>query len=197
MRPVLLSGKKWLGCGLWLICITMAGQSLAALPDIDIIGPHSQSTVFIHDRQQVIKVTGAAQVLPDNTVRVTRQQNDVKGQFYDLQFTGGGGSGLFVNGPARDLRPYLEQSVLSFDLQTTETHQAAISISMACVSYCYPKMHLRQLAVHSRPASWQHVAIALRCLTDKNTDLSRVQRCLLYTSPSPRDRTRSRMPSSA
>ena len=29
----------------------------------------------------------------------------------------------------------------------------------------------------------------------RNTDLIRV--CLLYTSPSPRDRTRSRMPSSA
>src|SRR5664280_2801015 len=31
----------------------------------------------------------------------------------------------------------------------------------------------------------------------KNEDLVKVERCLLYTSPSPRDRTRSRMPSSA
>ena len=30
-----------------------------------------------------------------------------------------------------------------------------------------------------------------------NEDLSQVRSCLLYTSPSPRDRTRSRMPSSA
>ena len=29
------------------------------------------------------------------------------------------------------------------------------------------------------------------------TELEKIQTCLLYTSPSPRDRTRSRMPSSA
>ena len=33
-------------------------------------------------------------------------------------------------------------------------------------------------------------------LTDKS-DITKVKYCLLYTSPSPRDRTRSRMPSSA
>ena len=31
----------------------------------------------------------------------------------------------------------------------------------------------------------------------KNQDYSKLLSCLLYTSPSPRDRTRSRMPSSA
>ena len=39
-------------------------------------------------------------------------------------------------------------------------------------------------------------AIALGCLAAAREGLP-VQRCLLYTSPSPRDRTRSRMPSSA
>ena len=40
----------------------------------------------------------------------------------------------------------------------------------------------------------------LSCLADVKLaigDLDRVKSCLLYTSPSPRDRTRSRMPSSA
>ena len=32
---------------------------------------------------------------------------------------------------------------------------------------------------------------------EKNLDAALIQNCLLYTSPSPRDRTRSRMPSSA
>ena len=34
-------------------------------------------------------------------------------------------------------------------------------------------------------------------LRDKRVDVVRSENCLLYTSPSPRDRTRSRMPSSA
>ena len=32
---------------------------------------------------------------------------------------------------------------------------------------------------------------------DSGTAINLIKRCLLYTSPSPRDRTRSRMPSSA
>src|SRR5665811_828704 len=40
------------------------------------------------------------------------------------------------------------------------------------------------------------VAVALRCVR-RTVDGAQVQDCLLYTSPSPRDRTRSRMPSSA
>ena len=37
----------------------------------------------------------------------------------------------------------------------------------------------------------------LKSLTDDKDALSVLKACLLYTSPSPRDRTRSRMPSSA
>ena len=38
---------------------------------------------------------------------------------------------------------------------------------------------------------------ALATVFDKSTALAQCMDCLLYTSPSPRDRTRSRMPSSA
>ena len=36
-----------------------------------------------------------------------------------------------------------------------------------------------------------------KCRTSTDCKVNRVSTCLLYTSPSPRDRTRSRMPSSA
>ena len=39
--------------------------------------------------------------------------------------------------------------------------------------------------------------VAARVLSGLSVDLGKVRSCLLYTSPSPRDRTRSRMPSSA
>ena len=168
--------KRWLKRCLWLACLLWAGSSLAALPDIEVSGLHSGSTVFIHDRQQVLKVPGDTQVLPGNTVALTRHQYDGIGQVFDLQFSGGSGSGLFINGPATDLRGYVNQGVLSFDLQVADARQAAISISMACVSHCYPKMHLRELAVHSSPTTWQHIAIPLHCLTSKDTDLTRVHR---------------------
>ena len=46
--------------------------------------------------------------------------------------------------------------------------------------------------------SWdQQWTMALIDPASDSTDRARLQRCLLYTSPSPRDRTRSRMPSSA
>ena len=41
------------------------------------------------------------------------------------------------------------------------------------------------------------VANALNELREKIEELRELNSCLLYTSPSPRDRTRSRMPSSA
>ena len=41
-----------------------------------------------------------------------------------------------------------------------------------------------------------YIEAAKRCLTDEIEE-AMLNRCLLYTSPSPRDRTRSRMPSSA
>eukprot|EP00656_Telonema_subtile_P014444 TRINITY_DN17404_c0_g1_i1.p1 TRINITY_DN17404_c0_g1~~TRINITY_DN17404_c0_g1_i1.p1 ORF type:complete len:110 (+),score=23.90 TRINITY_DN17404_c0_g1_i1:3-332(+) len=43
---------------------------------------------------------------------------------------------------------------------------------------------------------WECRVDVLKKLGDKN-QLTDLQHCLLYTSPSPRDRTRSRMPSSA
>ena len=50
-------------------------------------------------------------------------------------------------------------------------------------------------------SQFEQVLDALRILTGMNlgttVQLEDIQPCLLYTSPSPRDRTRSRMPSSA
>ena len=40
-------------------------------------------------------------------------------------------------------------------------------------------------------------AAVVRALAGLKLDVARFEDCLLYTSPSPRDRTRSRMPSSA
>ena len=64
---------------------------------------------------------------------------------------------------------------------------------------------IRTVAVYSETdANAQHVvqadvAIALAGETAAETylDIDQIVSCLLYTSPSPRDRTRSRMPSSA
>ena len=44
----------------------------------------------------------------------------------------------------------------------------------------------------SNPTKWAHIVVAHKKIGDTTFDT-----CLLYTSPSPRDRTRSRMPSSA
>ena len=54
--------------------------------------------------------------------------------------------------------------------------------------------HLNSIALDFEDASLNLDAIEVR-LTSK--DLPKNDVCLLYTSPSPRDRTRSRMPSSA
>ena len=56
-------------------------------------------------------------------------------------------------------------------------------------------VHLRQAGLAE--AAGQHRREALLDDVLAGEDLLLLHRCLLYTSPSPRDRTRSRMPSSA
>ena len=48
-----------------------------------------------------------------------------------------------------------------------------------------------------RKLSWVHIAVTRLAQTGAVAGFEVSRRCLLYTSPSPRDRTRSRMPSSA
>ena len=57
-----------------------------------------------------------------------------------------------------------------------------------CPSWVVPT-HSLQIQDGGRPPSWKNRKIVI--------SQPRFNRCLLYTSPSPRDRTRSRMPSSA
>ena len=59
--------------------------------------------------------------------------------------------------------------------------------------YCVVKSLSRLLASEVSNTKWK-IYICRRCL---NFFDSEDKLCLLYTSPSPRDRTRSRMPSSA
>ena len=54
-----------------------------------------------------------------------------------------------------------------------------------------------EILIDEEPKKWQLLKmINLRGIL-RSTDFTRIYDCLLYTSPSPRDRTRSRMPSSA
>ena len=47
------------------------------------------------------------------------------------------------------------------------------------------------------PITWQHASVVEKLPLHHRDPFDRTLICLLYTSPSPRDRTRSRMPSSA
>ena len=55
------------------------------------------------------------------------------------------------------------------------------------------KKVLKSLSKRSDYEGWKHILTFFSCLFI----LGLASACLLYTSPSPRDRTRSRMPSSA
>ena len=58
------------------------------------------------------------------------------------------------------------------------------------------KRHLKLIAVQNNSMQWESYIYQMKV---RESDSKRVpmKGCLLYTSPSPRDRTRSRMPSSA
>ena len=54
---------------------------------------------------------------------------------------------------------------------------------------------LPELPRENAGAAWRDYGEVILCDTDE--EMATISDCLLYTSPSPRDRTRSRMPSSA
>ena len=59
------------------------------------------------------------------------------------------------------------------------------------------KMKAHDVDIHSAGGETADVGDIVRTIDVGYTAFARMKRCLLYTSPSPRDRTRSRMPSSA
>ena len=54
-----------------------------------------------------------------------------------------------------------------------------------------------QIGAHGTACDVTHPSAIQQAINDITHDLGHIDICLLYTSPSPRDRTRSRMPSSA
>ena len=68
---------------------------------------------------------------------------------------------------------------------------------LAClIGFCATDTAQEILVVHDNKASLKQVKHKAKPLLITSNDLKN-KSCLLYTSPSPRDRTRSRMPSSA
>ena len=60
------------------------------------------------------------------------------------------------------------------------------------------KVETQDNTINTMQQSYELQSEALTTLTEKNNEITaEMNSCLLYTSPSPRDRTRSRMPSSA
>jgi len=87
------------------------------------------------------------------------------------------------------------EKLLFVDVETTgvdehihEPHQISL---MVVISGKLVEVH----TLYARPINWD--TISSEALEKCNVTLETLKTCLLYTSPSPRDRTRSRMPSSA
>ena len=59
------------------------------------------------------------------------------------------------------------------------------------------KVHLVKMGVYGKDAQRHHLNYIQRDSAAREGETGLLYSCLLYTSPSPRDRTRSRMPSSA
>ena len=56
---------------------------------------------------------------------------------------------------------------------------------------------IEKLNADAKPENWSRVLSLYTTMENRQEKLDPLLPCLLYTSPSPRDRTRSRMPSSA
>ena len=84
-------------------------------------------------------------------------------------------------------------------LDATSIKQARKLASAVCEARAIAEELSQDLHCDSMEAKNQHVSEAMENLAEQIAEWAeeQPQTCLLYTSPSPRDRTRSRMPSSA
>ena len=69
-----------------------------------------------------------------------------------------------------------------------------LSILSLCLAFCVGCFVMENTFPTIAPGTWRGV---LQLVPKKQVENEKGEPCLLYTSPSPRDRTRSRMPSSA
>ena len=82
-------------------------------------------------------------------------------------------------------------------IQALETSTEDFSL-VAALSHCGGKqVNSQQVILNHRPITIENSLEALLRKQKVEVLIDFTQPCLLYTSPSPRDRTRSRMPSSA
>ena len=88
----------------------------------------------------------------------------------------------------------LDGATLSAKLERLQ----AKGVKVAVISHALPPLVPSQQMLPADPAGYAYgLYAALRDMDQTRSDLILVETCLLYTSPSPRDATLSRMPSSA
>ena len=86
------------------------------------------------------------------------------------------------------IQDFIEPAIKDYATQATATYSAPIDTT---------KFTGRQFVAGEDPLQTQAINLATSGVGAYQPFLTPPQTCLLYTSPSPRDRTRSRMPSSA
>ncbi|HEY1147383.1 MAG TPA: GDSL-type esterase/lipase family protein [Pseudoduganella sp.] len=113
---------------------------------------------------------------PRNAVRLARTGRSAADDALDLSWKDAWYAALRIEGKPVDLRPYVAQGVLSFDLNVKDLSNGGLSVRMDCGERCERKVPLLQTARAMEGKGWQRVALPVSCFMREDDDFSAVTR---------------------
>ncbi|MEH6434565.1 GDSL-type esterase/lipase family protein [Massilia sp. DD77] len=113
---------------------------------------------------------------PNSAITLARSPKAAADDALTLRWKNIWKSGVRIQGGPADLRPYLSQGTLAFDLNVADLSEGGIAIKLYCGPECerYVPYVLPGRAAQGK--GWQHVELALHCFAREGDDFSAVAR---------------------
>lgn len=113
---------------------------------------------------------------PNSAIQLSRSARDAADDALTLRWKNIWKSGVRVEGGPADLRPFLAQGTLGFDLNVADLSRGGVAVKMGCGPDCERSVSYVLPGRAAQGQGWRHVELALACFAREGDDFSAVAR---------------------